>query len=119
MSHTPASRLFSARPTYSRECETDIDVLNDNWLTAGSAITAVEMAVIEIERETQVLRGLDLLKPFVEGEPIGKYVRVRRKKPTPQEIAEYHAKRREWRRQEMLALRAKNNADMEAILNAL
>lgn len=77
-----------------------------------------EETVREVIREVAELRYLGKLEPFYEGQPVGAYKKIKRPKaPTKKEIAEYHRKRREWQREEMLSLRAKNDQIMREVLS--
>ncbi len=81
------------------------------------ACPLLDTAVREINRETQVLRLLGKLKPFREGEPIGVLPRrVKQKPPTEKQVRAFNHKMFEWRRESMLALRAKNDLIIRELL---
>ncbi len=101
--------------TFADEC-TGVDRETDKWLATGTEPEAIDRAVREIERETAQLRNRGTLKPFIEGEPIGKYVKARRPRPSLAAVAAYHAQRREWRRKEMLELRSRNDETMRSLI---
>jgi hypothetical protein len=78
---------------------------------------AFETTLREVCQEVAAMRIAGTLRPFTEGEPIGVLPRrVRIKPPTPARLRREHNQRMQDRQAEMLALRARNDADIEALL---
>lgn len=76
-----------------------------------------EESLKEVLQEISVLHNLGLLRPFKEGEPIGAYHKPPKpKRLTDKQVIEYRNKRRQWAREEMLTLRARNDITMREIL---
>ena len=76
----------------------------------------IEPILREIERETIALRYAGKLPPFVERQPIGVIPRrVRVRPPTATQMRKVHNHRMEEQRAEMLSLRRKNDAILEAL----
>jgi hypothetical protein len=76
-----------------------------------------EATVREVCREVAAMRAAGTLRPFTEGEPVGALPRrVRLKPPTPARLKREHDQRMQDRQREMLALRRRNDANIEALL---
>lgn len=75
-----------------------------------------DIAVREVLAEVQEDRLNGLVRPFVEGEPIGKYEAKPIHRHSDEVVLNYRRKERRWAHEEMLRLRAKNDAEMASFL---
>ncbi len=76
--------------------------------------TAIRESIAEIAE----MRMAGTLRPFVEGEAIGAAPAPKKpKKHTAKELKQYQDQRRQWQREEMLALRRKNDEAIRELLN--
>lgn len=105
--------------TLSGECE-GVDRAIDKWLAPGDSEQndqRIDATVREIVREVQDMHYAGAVKPFREGEPIGACPRrVVKKKLTKDQIRKFHNERMTRHREDMLALREQNDAEIAAIL---
>jgi hypothetical protein len=99
--------------TFSGEGMRPIDNDLDNYLNP-----LFESTIRQIVQEVEEMRLAGTLKPFVEGEHLGKLPRgVRPKKMTAAQARAAHNQRMQQRQEDMLALRKRNDGTIEALLS--